>query len=293
MHYEGMIYRPPSEGGSLIIQATVGCPHNRCRFCNMYKDKRFRIRKVAEILEDIDEAGRLYGKDNVRTVFLADGNTAVMRTGHLLRILERLNEVFPRLERITSYCASQYMDKKTEEEWADLRSAGLSRIHCGMESGHDPLLSKVCKGTSMEEQIRGGRAVRAAGIELSMYYLAGLGGAEMSGSHAADSAAVLNAVNPEFIRVRTFTPMPGTELGEDCRSGRFIPLDAHATLRELRLLIERLEGDGLFLSDHWLNFADIRGRLPKDKERMLKAVDEALALPDDFFRPVGMITDSL
>ncbi|MDR0827103.1 MAG: radical SAM protein [Desulfovibrio sp.] len=293
MRYEGMIYRPPSEGGSLIIQATVGCPHNRCRFCNMYKDKRFRIRKVEEVLEDIDAAGRYYGANGVRTVFLADGNTAIMRTEHLLRILRRLNEVFPKLERITSYCASQYMVKKTAGEWAELRSAGLGRIHCGMESGHDPLLSRVKKGATMREMIEGGKALRSAGIELSMYYMAGLGGAEMSEGHARDSAAVLNAVDPDFIRVRTFTPMSGTELGEDFRAGRFTLLGPHETLRELRTLVEGLEGTGLFFSDHWLNFADIHGRLPDDKERMLRALDEALTLPDDLFRPVGMITDSL
>ena len=117
MRYEGTIYRPPSEGESVIIQATVGCPHNRCDFCNMYKNKRFRIRKVEDILEDIDMAGQVYNPRFVRTLFLADGNTVIMRTPHLLRILGRIREVFPHLERVTSYGASQYAALKSPEEW--------------------------------------------------------------------------------------------------------------------------------------------------------------------------------
>ena len=293
MRYEGIIYRPTSEGESVIIQATVGCPHNRCDFCNMYKEKRFRIRKVEDILEDVDRAGQVYNPRFVRTLFLADGNTVIMRTAHLLRILRRIRAVFPHLERITSYGASQYMALKSHEEWRELREAGLTRIHCGLESGHDPLLLKVHKGTTMQEQITGGQAVRAAGIELSMYYLAGMGGEEMWEGHAMDSARVLNAVDPDFLRIRTFSPMPGTVLGEAYAAGEFSLQDPYGVLRELRLLVENLEGSGLVFSDHWLNFANVRGRLPWDREAMLEAIDSALALPRDFFRPVGIISDSL
>jgi radical SAM superfamily enzyme YgiQ (UPF0313 family) len=293
MRYEGTIYRPPSEGESLIIQATVGCPHNRCDFCNMYKDKRFRIRKLEDILEDIDMAGQVYNPRHVRSLFLADGNTMIMRTAHLLRILGRIREVFPALERITSYGASQYVALKSPGEWRELKEAGLTRIHCGMETGHDPLLLKVHKGTSMREHIAGGQAVRGAGIELSMYYLAGLGGEAMWEGHALDSARVLNAVDPDFLRIRTFTPMPGTVLGQAYSEGEFSLQDPYAVLRELRLLVENLEGSGLVYSDHWLNFADVRGRLPGDREAMLEAIDRALVLPRGFFRPVGMISDSL
>ncbi|MDR2161698.1 MAG: radical SAM protein [Desulfovibrio sp.] len=293
MRYEGIIYRPPSEGESVIIQATVGCPHNRCDFCNMYKRKKFRIRKVEDILEDIDMAGQTYDPRFVRSLFLADGNTIIMRTAHLLRILRRIREVFPFLERVTSYGASQYVALKSGEELRELRQAGLTRIHCGMETGHDPLLLKVHKGTTMRDHIAGGQAVRAAGIELSMYYLAGLGGEEMWEGHALDSAAVLNAVDPDFLRIRTFTPMPGTVLGTAFEAGEFTLPGPHGVLRELRLLVENLEGSGLVFSDHWLNFADVRGRLPADKEAMLAAIDSALALPRQVFRPVGMISDSL
>ncbi|MDR2669563.1 MAG: radical SAM protein [Desulfovibrio sp.] len=293
MRYEGMIYRPPSEGESLIIQTTIGCPHNRCRFCNMYKSKRFRIRKVADILQDVEEAGRLYGGSPPRTLFLADGNSVVMRTSQLLSVLRKIRETFPGLERVTAYGASQYVAHKSLEEWRELRDAGLSRIHCGMESGHDPLLRLVNKGTTMREQAEAGRLLREAGFELSMYYLAGLGGDEMRKGHAEDSAAVLNAADPDFIRIRTFSPMPGTELGDEFLQGRLKISEPHGVLDELRMLIERLTGNGLLLSDHWLNFAPVRGRLPDDRDVMLRQIDRALALPGDAFRPVGMISDSL
>ncbi|SBW09499.1 Radical SAM domain protein [uncultured delta proteobacterium] len=294
MRYEGTVYRPPSEGDSVIIQATVGCPHNRCRFCRLYKRKKFRIRPVADILEDIATAGEYYPPAYVRTVFLADGNTVVMRTAQLLEILARIREVFPRVERVTSYGAAQYFTRKSPQEWRELREAGLSRIHCGMETGHDPLLALTNKGCTKAVYIDGCRRVRDAGIELSMYYLTGLGGTALWREHALDSAAVLNAVNPEFIRIRTFTPMPGTPMGDEFLAGTFGLPEPHAALRELRLLVENLDVTSRFYSDHWLNFADIHGILPNDKNRMLAAIDKALTLPRSAFREVGILPkDSL
>ena len=293
MRYEGIVYRPPSEGNSIIIQATVGCPHNRCAFCNMYKGRRFRIRKLEDILADIEEAGLSYDPQFARSLFLADGNTVIMRTEQLLRILRRIAEVFPFLERVTSYGASQYIALKSPAEWKELRAAGLTRIHCGMESGHDPVLLRAAKGSDMRRHIEGGLMVKEAGMELSMYYMAGLGGLELWRGHALDSAKVLNAVNPDFIRVRTFTPMSGTALGEEWAAGNFSLPGPHDVLRELRLLIENLDCSGKFFSDHWLNFADVHGRLPGDKPRMLETLDKALDLPEQAFRPVGMISDSL
>ena len=289
MRYEGVVYRPPSESDSVIIQATVGCPHNRCRFCTLYTKKRFRIRKVSDILEDIAMAGEYYPRQRVRTVFLADGNTVIMRTAQLLEILAAIRKEFPFVERVTSYGSSQYYLKKSLAEWRALREAGLSRIHCGMETGHDPLLLKTGKGSAARDHIEGGLRVREAGIELSMYYLSGLGGLEMLEGHALDSAGVLNAVSPEFIRVRTFTPMPGTPMGDEYAAGNFSLLEPHDALRELRLLVAGLDTESRFYSDHWLNFADIHGVLPRDKDRMLAAIDHALTLPRETFRETGFL----
>lgn len=293
MHYEGIIYRPPSESESLIIQATVGCPHNRCAFCNMYRDKKFRIRKVEDILGDIDEAAATYPPNLVRTLFLADGNTILMKTDQLVRVLEHARARFPDLERITSYGASQYLVKKTPEDMRRLAEAGLNRIHCGMESGHDPLLEAISKGGTMDTHIRGGRMVKDSGMELSMYFMPGLGGREMSEGHALDSAKVLNAVDPDFIRLRTFVPLENTPLCDAYRRGDFTLMQPHDVLREIRLLVERLDVTSHFYSDHWNNFANIRGRLPQDKERMLHDIDEALGYPAEAFRPVGEIYDTM
>ncbi len=288
MRYEGIVYRPPSEGDSVIIQATVGCPHNRCRFCSMYKEKRFRIRTVEAILEDIAAAAEYYPPQYVRTVFLADGNSVIMRTAHLLRILRRIREVFPRVERVTSYGSSQYLARKSASEWRELHDAGLGRIHSGMETGHDPLLAKIRKGSTARTHVEGGLRVREAGIELSMYYLAGLGGTAMWEGHARDSAVVLNAVNPDFIRVRTYTPVPGTPMCDEYLDGSFVLQEPHDVLRELRLLVDALAVTSRFYSDHWLNFADIQGVLPQDKSRMLAGIDEALAKPRSAFREIGI-----
>lgn len=290
MRYEGIVYRPPSEGDSVIIQATVGCPHNRCRFCKLYKKKAFRIRN--DILEDIDAAGQYYPPRFVRTVFLADGNTVIMRTAHLLRILEHIRAVFPAVERVTSYGASQYFTKKSPQEWRELREAGLSRIHCGMETGHDPLLALTSKGCTAQDHIVGGQRVREAGVELSMYYLTGLGGLAMWEGHAMDSARVLNAVSPEFIRIRTFTPMRGTPMGDDFANGTFILPEPHDALRELRLMVSHLDTSSQFYSDHWLNFADVRGTLPQDKPQMLAAIDRALECPREAFRETGFLSEN-
>ncbi len=293
MHYEGIVYRPPSEANSLIIQATYACPHNRCAFCNMYRGRRFKIRKVEEIMADMDEAAARYPLRAIRSLFLADGNTILMKTDQLVRVLEHARRRFPWLERITSYGASQYLVLKTPEEMRRLAEAGLNRIHCGMESGHDPLLRRIHKGGTMDTHIRGGRLVKDAGMELSMYYMPGLGSYEMSEAHALDSAKVLNAVNPDFIRLRTFVPVEGSPLCEDVRAGRFRLMEPKDVMKEIRLLVEHLETTGLFYSDHWNNFADISGKLPEDRERMLKDIDEVLTWPRSHFRPLGEVYDSM
>ncbi len=293
MQYEGIVYRPPSEANSLIIQASIGCAHNRCTFCNMYREKRFRLRTVAEIKKDIDWVKENYPVEVVTSIFLADGNTILMRTPQLVEILQYAHVNFPHLERVTCYGASQYLARKPAEDFKALRAAGLTRIHCGMESGHDPLLKLVKKGGSFATHVEGGKKVRAAGIELSMYYMPGLGGLHMWQEHALDSARVLNEVDPEFIRLRTFVPIAGTEIADDYQAGKFTLMKPLEVIREIRLLIENLDVHSMFLSDHWTNFANLRGQLPQDKARLLKEADEALALPPEAFRDIGMTYGTL
>jgi len=282
MRYEGMIYRPPSEANSLLIQATIGCPHNRCTFCGMYKKKKFRIRPVAEILEDLRMARIQYGP-YVNSLFFPDGNTIIMKTADLLTIISTARELFPVLERITMYGSARYLLKKSAAELEQLRAAGLTRIHSGMESGDDETLRRIEKGATAEQIIEAGLRVKAADIEISQYMLIGIGGTERSTEHALGSARVLSAIDPDFTRLRTYTPVPKTPLGQQYLSGEFQLPSPHQALRELRLLIEHLDGSNWVVSDHVSNHVNINGRMPEAKPAMLAQIDQALQLDESRF----------
>ena len=285
MRYEGTVYRPPSEANSLIIQATVGCPHNKCAFCAMYKGKPFRIRPVEDIKEDLREARSYYG-DAVETVFFADGNTIIMRTAQLEEIFQYTYELFPRLQRITVYGSARFINMKTPQELVRLRAAGLRRIHSGMESGDDATLARLHKGATAAEIVEAGLKVRQAGIEQSEYVLIGAGGRERSREHALASADVLNRITPEFIRLRTFIPMAGTPLYDEWRQGTFGLLQPHEALQETEVFISALAAAGSMLySDHASNYAYVNGRIPEDKPVMLQSVRHLLQLPESDFRP--------
>lgn len=285
MRYEGTVYRPPSEAGSLIVQATLACPHNRCAFCGMYKDRKFRVRPLQEVIEDLDMALEVYGPRGVRTIFLADGNTAVLPTGKLVAIGEAARERFPDLERITVYGSARFLVKKTREQWQRVARAGITRIHSGLESGDAATLSAIDKGVTPEQAVEAYDHVMGAGIELSVYLMVGLAGTERWREHALGSAEVLNRAPPDFVRLRTFVPSPGTPWHDRWRDGDLTLLSAHQALAETRLLVEHLEGPTVLLSDHVSNFLDVNGRIPEDRDLMLASIDEALGWPIERFRP--------
>lgn len=290
MRYEGPIYRPPSEAGSLLIQATVGCPHNRCTFCMIYKKgPRFRIRPVAEIREDMLVARDTCGP-NVRTLFFPAGNTIAMKTDALCDICRFARTVFPKLERITVYGSSQYIHRKGPENLKRLADAGLSRIHVGLESGDDETLKRIRKGTCRQQQIEAGRWTLAAGIELSLYVILGIGGVERSSTHAAATAEALSRIAPDFIRLRTFLPKINTPLLEDIRSGAFSMLGPHGILRETEKLIKGIHGSSYLLSDHYTNYINLEGRLPEDKPALLQKIARALQRDETEFRPFSIGT---
>ncbi len=284
MRYEEPVYRPPSEAGSLLIQATIGCPHNKCTFCGMYKGKRFRIRKVEDIKEDLRLARDFYGEEQVRTVFFPDGNTIIMRTPQLVEIFNYTRELFPKVKRITSYGSAKFIIRKSLQEWKELKQAGLGRLHMGIETGDALLLEKIKKGATPEQMSEAGRRVKDAGIEISEYILVGIGGKERSREHALASARVLNEIDPHFIRLRTWVPVAAAPLYADYASGAFELLDPYDALRESRLLIENLDVNSRLLSDHVSNFANLNGKLPEAKERLLSEIDEILAKPREDFR---------
>jgi len=217
-----------------------------------------------------------------KSAFLQDANSLILDAEELAEILKFLKATFPTIERITSYARSSTLRRKTVEELKLLAEAGLNRIHVGMESGYDPLLRYMKKGVTAEGHIEAGRKVVEAGISLSEYMLLGLGGRRWWREHAIESARVINAINPHFIRMRTLTVRPGMPLNEKILSGEFELQSEEEIVREERLFIENLDGITSYLvSDHILNLLEeVEGKLPEDKEKMLRVIDEYLELPE-------------
>jgi radical SAM superfamily enzyme YgiQ (UPF0313 family) len=284
MRYQGPIYRPPSEADSLLIQATVGCPHNRCTFCMVYKGTRFKVRPTQEIKEDLTEARRQFG-DRVSTLFFPAGNTIAMPAAALAEICRYSHELFPHLKRITVYGSSQFICRKGADKMRLLAEAGLKRLHVGLESGDDEILRRVQKGATVEEHLVAGRLLREAGIEISAYIVLGLGGKERTGSHARESARMISEIQPDYLRLRTFVPKVNTPLLEEVLAGRFVMLSPHEVLRETRALIEAIDVPTRVVSDHYTNYVNVSGCLPEDKEAMLRVMDQALARDEATFRP--------
>lgn len=277
MRYEGSVYRPPSEASSLIVQATIGCSHNRCRFCTMYKDKPFRIRPVEAILEDLSWAAGSYGPA-IEKVFLADGDALIMKTADLLSVFSSCRQLFPRLKRIGIYGSPQSILRKSEADLEALKEAGLGIIYLGIESGSDRILTWMEKGVNSERMIEAGRKVKASGITLSAMVILGLGGTALSAEHARESARVCNAIQPDYLSLLTLMLEEGSEITPMIRSGEFSELGPRAALTELREMIADLELSGTELrSNHASNYVSINGRLPEDKGRILQEIDRCLS----------------
>ena len=314
--------RPPSEAGSLLFRFTRNCPWNKCTFCPVYKGKQFSRRSLEDIKSDIDTAAEIYeeilalspslghggsltrevlemaftsGRFNdlhrqmalwlymgKGSVFIQDANSFVLPASVLVDAIAYLKQKIPGIRRITSYARSSTIAKMSVAELREIRQAGLDRIHIGMESGSDRVLEFVRKGVTARRQIEAGRKVIEAGMELSEYFMPGLGGKELSEDHARESARVLNEINPHFIRLRTLRIPPRVPLFQDKQSGRFTPLSDDETVLEIRLFISSLEVSSRLISDHIMNLLEeVCGKLPEDKEAMLAVIDRYLALPPE------------
>ncbi|MCL4501383.1 MAG: radical SAM protein [Deltaproteobacteria bacterium] len=285
MRYEGPIYRPPSEADSLLVQATVGCPHNLCTFCMVYKQGvKFKVRPTREVIADLEEACRTYGSA-VWTIFLPAGNTIAMPTAALAEICRQASLLFPRLERITVYGSAQYIYRKGLDNLKTLAAAGLKRIHVGLESGDDTILAQVKKGADSRTMIAAGRMVRQAGMELNSYVILGLGGRERSNIHARETARVINEMAPQVVRLRTLVPKINTPLLEDVQAGRLHLLGPHEAIRETMALIEAITQRIQMASDHYTNYVNVAGRLPEDKAEILSTLQKSLAREESSFRP--------
>ncbi|NOZ85385.1 MAG: radical SAM protein [Deltaproteobacteria bacterium] len=284
MRYREPLYRPPSEAYSLLIQTTYGCPWNRCAFCGMYKGLKYQVRSVVDVKKDMFEALSIYGPD-IETIFFPDGNTIAMPTPRLSEICKYAMQLFPKLKRITAYGSAMFVLKKSAGELELLRQSGLKRIHMGMESGHEPTLKMMNKGVSPKQIVQAGRMVVSAGFELSEYYLVGLGGNRWWREHAIESARVLNAIRPRFVRLRTLYPVPNAPLYSDILEGKFELCPPHVSLMEIRLFLETLEAETEVLSDHISNYVDINGWFPRDKKKLLSRLEQAMNVKEEELRP--------
>lgn len=314
--------RPPSEADSLLIRLTRNCPWNNCTFCRVYKKKKFTLRSRQNIVKDIDllhgyirrirqivkpggfgdheVINTLYNsfeeKDRVafnaavnwyatgmKSIFLQDANSLIMKPDDLVFVLEHIKTCFPDVVRVTSYARSHTIARIKQSDLIRIAKAGLNRIHIGMESGSDTVLKKTKKGTTKQGHINAGLKVKDAGMQLSEYVMPGLGGIDYSIEHAIETASALNSINPDFIRIRTLAVTDGTALAVEARRGEFEkPTDAMMA-KELRLFIESLDGiDSYIKSDHILNlFETINGKMPEDKEAMIGIIDAFFNMPPE------------
>ena len=276
MRYEGQIYRPPSEAHSLILQATVGCSWNHCTYCDMYRDKTFRVRALDEVLEDIDTARQQVGSQ-VDKVFVADGDGLIMGLDHWEPILEACSSAFPRLRRVSAYATAMNLVEKKADELRRLRELGLSLLYIGPESGDDVTLKRIAKGASFDDHVKAAKKAHAAGMKLSAIFLLGAGGIDRSREHARGSAKLAGAMDPRFVSLLTLTVIPGTPMGKQQEKGRFELPQQRKLLQELRTFVDEARPtDAIFRTNHASNYLPLAGRLPRDRTRILEIVDAAL-----------------
>ena len=274
MHYDGRIFRPPNEADAILLQVTVGCSHNGCRFCGMYREKRFGIKSLDVIRDDIAQARSEI--PSVGRVFLCDGDALALAQDRLLEILEAIRIGLPGVIRVASYANAKSVARKTGAELAELRALNLKLLHMGLESGDDVTLLRMEKHGDARFHVEQANRAQAADIKLFVTVLLGLGGKARSSEHANATAHALSAMNPSRVGALSLMLIPGTPLYSDVQRGEFVVPSPREMLWELRTIIERTEMRGLFYANHASNYLPIRARLPRDRAEALAQVDAAL-----------------
>jgi radical SAM superfamily enzyme YgiQ (UPF0313 family) len=287
MHYEGNMIRPPSEANSILLQATVGCSHNKCTFCGAYKGERFKIKTDDIILEDIAFAAKYCRNQN--RLFICDGDALIIPQKRLVMILAEIKKQLPWVNRVGLYANAKGIKMKTPEQLKELHDLGLDIAYLGLETGDDITLKNIHKGATAETMIEMGKKIRTAGIKLSITVLLGIAGRERSQIHAEATGKVLSAIDPEYVGALSLMLIPGTPMYDEYESGTFSLIEPVEMLHEIRTMIEHTElSDGLFHANHASNYLPIRAKFPEDKEKTLHLIDEALggrvALKPEFLR---------
>ncbi|MBY5946056.1 B12-binding domain-containing radical SAM protein [Photobacterium rosenbergii] len=275
MHYEGKIYRPWTEANSVLIQTTLGCSMNHCTFCNMFSDKRFRIRDIDDIFQDIESARRFY--PHVESIFLIDGNVMAARTDFLLKIFEKIKATFPECQKISLYSGLNDLRRKSPSELKELKHAGLSMAYAGLESGDRVVLERIKKRMTPEQALEGMALAKEAGIEMLLSFIFGLGGRERSKEHIVETTKLLNQMQPEQIAPMALAIQPGTELEQEVNREEFILPTPLQILEEEKYLLENLDFETMYWGDHGNNIVSLKGMLPTYQKQFLGQVNNAIA----------------
>ena len=276
MNYEGKVYRPWPEANSILIQTTLGCTHNKCTFCDMFREKRFRIRKIEEIFRDIDEARQIY--PHVSSIFLIDGNVLALKTAFLLKLIGKIASTFPECSKISLYAGLNDLRRKSVEELKELKQAGLTMAYTGLESGDLETLQRIKKGLTPEQAVEGMAKAKAAGINILVSIIFGIGGRKRSREHIIETTKLLNLMRPEELAPMALAVQPGTELANQIETGEFIQASPLQILEEEKYLLENLENFNTFYwGDHGNNIVSSKGTLPESRKLFLKKVNHAIA----------------
>lgn len=274
MHYEGKIYRPWMEANNLLIQTTIGCTHNKCTFCDMFREKKFRIRPLEDIYNDIVEARLLY--PHVSSFFLIDGNVMAMKTDFILNILKKIKSTFPECRKISLYSSYNDFRRKSIEDLKLLHKAGLDMAYVGLESGDDDILKNVKKGMTATQAIEGAAKAKEAGIRVLASFIFGLGGRGRSEEHIKATVDLLNILQPEEIAPMALAVQPGTELAQEIESGAFVQATPMQILEEEKYLLENMNFNTFYWGDHGNNIVSIKGLFPTNKTIFLNEVNHAI-----------------
>ena len=282
MRYEGNIYRPPSEAYSLLVQVTVGCTHNKCTFCSMYKDKQFHIRKLEEVLEDLAWARAHYPR--VERIFLCDGDALALSMNKLMPILDYIRKNFPECERVTVYGRAEDALRKTEEELRQLYEAGMTMVYVGAESGSEKVLQDINKGETRQQLIDGVKKIEASGMKASVTFISGLAGKAGWEDHAIETGKMISEMSPSYVALLTLMVDPSVPIAEEIRSGRLQLLSPEEVTAETLLMLQHTEVTKkcVFRSNHASNYLSLKGNLPEDKESMMATLREAMQNHDMF-----------